>query len=286
MDIGITLPNGAPGVDGDVLLEWARRAEAAGFSHLGAIDRIAYPSYDPLTLFGAVAGATERIRMMSTILVGPTREPVLLAKQAASIDRLSGGRFVLGLGVGNRPDDFATTGTAYEDRGRRLDRMLETMHRAWRGEPLVEGSREVCPEPVRGARVPIMFGANTVSAPVIRRIARWGEGFIAAGSPQMVQPIIDALREAWAGASRDGEPRLAAATYFVLGDEAGAERTIDDYYAFMPQFGQMASAAMPRDAATCRRAVRIFEDAGFDEFSFSAASTDPAQVERLAEAVL
>lgn len=285
MDIGITLPNGVAGIGGDTLLEWATTAEACGFSTLGAIGRLAYPSHEELITLAAAAGATSRIRLMTTVLVAPTREPVLLAKQAATLDRLSNGRFVLGLGSGFREDDFALTGTDHAGRGNRFDEMLTTMHRVWSGDTLLDGSREAAPTPTRDDRVPIVFGANVATPAVVRRIARWGDGFMAAGSPQMVQPIIDGVRVHWNELGRQGSPRLIAASYFTLGADEEAERNVRDYYAFLPAFGEMGIAAMAREPKVAKNYVRYFADAGFDEFLFSAASSDTKQIERLAGAV-
>ncbi|CAN5174791.1 hypothetical protein BH18CHL2_BH18CHL2_00930 [soil metagenome] len=120
MRIGIGLPNPVKGADGRALVEWARRADAAGFSTLATIGRVAYPSYDDLTTLAAAAGATERIGLLTNILLGPARNPVWLAKQAASVDRLSGGRFTLGISAGGRQDDFAVAGMGWSNRGRRL----------------------------------------------------------------------------------------------------------------------------------------------------------------------
>src|SRR5947207_13399691 len=113
MKIGIGLPNPIPGVNGRVIVEWAQRAEERGFSTLATIDRIAYPSYESLVVLAAAAGATERIGLLTNVLLGPTRNPVLLAKEAASLDRLSGGRFTLGASVGGREDDFTVTGMEF-----------------------------------------------------------------------------------------------------------------------------------------------------------------------------
>ena len=79
MKIGIGLPNSIPGTDGLTIIEWARRAEELGFSSLATIDRIAYPSYESLVVLAAAAGATERIGLLTNVLLGPTRNPVLLA---------------------------------------------------------------------------------------------------------------------------------------------------------------------------------------------------------------
>src|SRR4051794_2447572 len=104
MKIGIGLPNTVRGAEGRTLVAWARRAEERGFSTLGTIDRIVYPSYESMTALAAAAGATERIGLLTNILIAPTREPVVLAKQLASLDQLSGGRFTFGVSVGGRED--------------------------------------------------------------------------------------------------------------------------------------------------------------------------------------
>src|SRR5688500_12543264 len=132
MDIGIGLPNTIPSTRGNVLIEWARRAEERGFSSLATLDRIAYPCYESMVALAAAAAATSRIRLQTNILLAPTRSAVLLAKEAASVDQLSGGRFTLGLGVGTRPDDFTASERGFEDRGTRFDQDLELMHGAWR----------------------------------------------------------------------------------------------------------------------------------------------------------
>ena len=93
MDVGIGLPSTIPGVERDHVLEWARRAEARGFSCLGTIDRIVYDNYEPLIALAAAAAVTERIRLATSILIAPYgANGALVAKQAASVDRISNGR--------------------------------------------------------------------------------------------------------------------------------------------------------------------------------------------------
>jgi alkanesulfonate monooxygenase SsuD/methylene tetrahydromethanopterin reductase-like flavin-dependent oxidoreductase (luciferase family) len=281
--IGVTLPNAALGIDGDTLVDWGVRAEACGFDMVAAIDRVAYPSYEQLVTLAAIASRTQRVRLMTSTLLAPTRDVMLLAKQTATLDRLSNGRLLLGLSVGMRPDDFVATGMPFEHRGRRYDAMIEQLHALWRGAPAVEGSREVCPPPVNG-RIPIYFGAMSAKARIAKRIARWGEGYLAVGPPEMVQPIVDAIRRAWAEEGRDGLPTLVAASYFALGPHEEAERNILDYYGdFLPALGQAAAARMPRSADDVQRVLDIYRDAGFDEFLFSGAAANPEQVDRLAD---
>jgi alkanesulfonate monooxygenase SsuD/methylene tetrahydromethanopterin reductase-like flavin-dependent oxidoreductase (luciferase family) len=102
MNIGIGLPAAIPGVKGDVILEWARRADSAAFSSLGVLDRVVYQNYEPLMTLAAVAGVTKRLRLMTALLIAPLRRTALLAKQIASLDALSNGRLTLGLGIGAR----------------------------------------------------------------------------------------------------------------------------------------------------------------------------------------
>src|SRR4029079_17566386 len=100
MDIGIGLPNAIQDVDSDSLTEFARRADAKGFSSLGTIDRVVYPNFEPLTALAAAAAVTQRIRLSTTVLLGPLRPNAAeLAKQILTLDNLSGGRFWLGIGL-------------------------------------------------------------------------------------------------------------------------------------------------------------------------------------------
>src|SRR5690348_6485743 len=123
MQIAIGLPNCVAGATGAGLIEWARRADRAGFSSLATIGAVSYPSFEELTLFAAAGAVTERIRFFSNVLIATTRSAAELAKQAATVDQLTDGRLTLGLGVGWREGDFVLSGRNYHRRGAILDEM-------------------------------------------------------------------------------------------------------------------------------------------------------------------
>src|SRR6266545_4739503 len=115
--IGICIPTATPDVQPTTVLDFARRAEAAGADSVWTIDRVVANNAEPLISLAAAAGATRRVRLGTAVLLAPLRKPVWLAKQVATLDQISGGPAVLGLGVGNRHDDFSATGSEFERRG-------------------------------------------------------------------------------------------------------------------------------------------------------------------------
>ncbi|HEY3501850.1 MAG TPA: LLM class flavin-dependent oxidoreductase [Actinocatenispora sp.] len=284
MRIGIGLPNPVPDTPGVRMVEWARRAEDRGFTALTTIDRIVFPSYDSLTALAVAAGATTRIGLTTNILLAPVYPPVLLAKTAASLDQLSGGRLTLGLAVGGRPDDFAAVGRDPGTRGRDFDAALDLMHRAWRGEPVVGGEEAVCPTPVNEARVPILVGGTSDAA--VRRVVEWGAGWTAGGgSAEQMAPMVERIRTAWRDAGRAGEPRLAALAYFALGAEEESRAYLRRYYGFTGPYAEQIAAGALRTEAAVADAVRAFADAGFTELYFDPTTAGVEQVDRLADVV-
>jgi alkanesulfonate monooxygenase SsuD/methylene tetrahydromethanopterin reductase-like flavin-dependent oxidoreductase (luciferase family) len=285
VDIGIGIPNSVRGTTGPQLLEWARRAEAAGFSTLGTIGRVAYPSYEELTVLAAAGAVTERIGLMTNILLAPTRSTAELAKQAASVHELSGGRLTLGVATGGRADDYALTGRDFDARGRMFDVQLADLRGAFAGEPLADGGPPVVPD---GAQpVPVMIGGSSDAA--IRRTIEFGIGWTGGGMPpQMAAPFVERVRAAWRDAGREGSPRIVALNYFSLGDTAEQSRGyLLDYYGFLgPDFAQMVAGGAHRSAEAVRDVVAAFAEAGVDELILDPTVGDPAQVDLLAEAAL
>jgi alkanesulfonate monooxygenase SsuD/methylene tetrahydromethanopterin reductase-like flavin-dependent oxidoreductase (luciferase family) len=286
VDIGIGIPNSVRGTTGRQLLDWARRAEAAGFSSLGSIGRVAYPTYEELTVFAAAGAVTERIGFVTDVLLAPTRSTAELAKQAASVQELTGGRLTLGLAPGGREDDFRLTGREFAGRGRVFDQQLADLRRAFAGEPLLEGSRPVVPDAATGG-VPILIGGTSDAS--IRRTVEFGVGWTAGGAPpQAVAPFVERVRDAWRAAGREGTPRIVALNYFSLGDtEEQSRGYLRDYYGiFGPETAEMIASSAHRSPEAVREAIEAFAAVGVDELILDPTVPDLAQVDLLAEAAL
>jgi alkanesulfonate monooxygenase SsuD/methylene tetrahydromethanopterin reductase-like flavin-dependent oxidoreductase (luciferase family) len=282
MDIGIGLPNAVRGVDRAGIVDWAQRAEAAGFSSLGTIDRIAYPNFEPLVSLAAAAAVTERIRLVTDILIAPLRSnTALLAKQATTIDQLSGGRLTLGLAVGGREDDYELSGVDFHRRGQIFDEQLEELTRHWGGET------PVGPPPASGKRPGILIGG--ASGKAHRRAAKYGDGWtMGGGTPDAFREALVKLREAWSAAGREGQPRTMALFYFGLGPDAkaSAQRSLGDYYAFLGDYTEQVVNSAATDEETLKGYLSAFEEAGADEVICFPTSADPEQVELLARVAL
>jgi alkanesulfonate monooxygenase SsuD/methylene tetrahydromethanopterin reductase-like flavin-dependent oxidoreductase (luciferase family) len=281
MQIGVGLPTRTSGVAPGVLLAMAARADAGPFSSLAVADRVVFPAQEPLIALAAVIGVTRRIRLLTSALLVPTRETTLLARQAASLDALSGGRFSLGLGVGVREADYEATGFAFNRRGARLDEQLAELRRLW------SGGGPIGAPPVRAGGPELLIGGYVDA--VARRIAAWGDGFLAPGGGEAARmaALWDQVRVAWREAGRPGEPRWVGASYFALGPnaEALAREHIDAWYGFDPALAERRLAGIPTTARAVEEAIRRQREMGVHEFVLRPCVADVDQVDRLAELV-
>jgi alkanesulfonate monooxygenase SsuD/methylene tetrahydromethanopterin reductase-like flavin-dependent oxidoreductase (luciferase family) len=287
MDVGIGLPNAVPGLDGRQLVDWARAGEESGFSTLGTIDRLLFPNYESLVALATAAAVTERVRLMTDILISPYRNNTpLLAKQAVSVDNISGGRLVLGLAPGWRDDDYKASGVDHAARGRILDEQLAEMTRLWRGES-IDGLGTVGPEPERAGGPEIMLGGGAKAA--YRRAARYGSGWtMGGGTPDQLREGREALDAAWSETGREGRAKVSVLAYFCLGPNAKetASAYIHSYYDPMgEEIANMIAESVAVEEETVAGYAQAFEDAGANEVVFFPCSTDVGQVEALAGAL-
>ena len=174
MRLGVNVPNFGPGTNPDMLRRWALTVEGLGFDLLMVSDHIAvtpdvaeqYPApfYEPFTTLSWLAGLTRGIRLGTTVLIVPYRHPLLIARMAANLNDLSGGRLVLGVGVGWAREEFGALGVPFRDRGRLTDEYLLAIRAAWQDET-----------DYRGGHIPLWIGGNSDAA--LRRAVRLGDAW-------------------------------------------------------------------------------------------------------------
>lgn len=286
MNIGIGFPAWIPQVSGAFLIDWATAADAGPFSSLGLIDRVVYANYEPLIALAGAAGATRRIRLVTTVLLAPLREPALLAKQSASLDALSGGRLTLGLGVGAREDDFFATSAPFHGRGRFFEEQLTLMMRIWSGQAVSDEVGPIGPAPVQSGGPEILLGGYSPAA--VRRLHHLGHGFIAGGGdPGVAQQFFRQARETWQEAGRPGKLRLVGCGYFALGSNAqerGAA-AIQSYYSFAPEHAGRLVSSLPASPERVRELMKAYQEIGADELILWPTIAELDQVTRLADIV-
>ena len=286
MEIGIGLPSTVPDTEGRTLVDWARAAEEAGFSTLGTIGRLVYPNYEELIALGAAAAVTGRIRLTTSVLLAPLySNAALLAKQVASLDRLSGGRLVLGLGLGGRDDDFSASGLSMDGRGGRLEEQIAMMKRVWSGEEFGYAGG-IGPEPARPGGPEIIVGGATEAS--FRRVARIADGWImGGGTPDMFAQAATAVDQAWLEAGRPGRPRKLTLAYYALGPDARAQadRYLHGYYGWLGDIANMIAAGAAVSGEMVRSYAKAFEASGCDEVIFVPTASRLDQVRLLASAV-
>jgi alkanesulfonate monooxygenase SsuD/methylene tetrahydromethanopterin reductase-like flavin-dependent oxidoreductase (luciferase family) len=272
MRVGIGLPNGIPGTTGEAIVEWAERAERGPFTSLGVIDRLAYDSHEPFSSLAAAAAVTERLRLVTMVVIAPLRSAGILASEAATLDSLSGGRLTLGLAVGARVEDYEAAGVDHRGRGRVFDEQLGQLRDLWESSPGPKASPE------------LLVGGTSDAA--FARVARYADGYVhGGGPPRAFVRAADRARVAWTDMGRPGTPALWAQSYFALGDdsvERGREY-MRDYYAFTGPFAEKIVEGLLTSPQQIAAQVRGYAEAGCDELVLLPAVAEPEQVDRLAD---
>jgi probable F420-dependent oxidoreductase len=193
MRVGISLPVRELGDDLSAIRDFAQAAEALGLTHLRIPDQVLRDGqlHEPLTLLSYIAGVTSSIELVPSVIVLPLRQTVLVAKQTATIDALSGGRLRLGVGVGTNKAEYTAMGIDFHRRGARCDEQLELLPQLWTGDEIeFEGKfHSVCGgrinPPAIQQPIPVWIGAASVpSDPVVNRIGRFAHGWFVLATPE------------------------------------------------------------------------------------------------------
>jgi alkanesulfonate monooxygenase SsuD/methylene tetrahydromethanopterin reductase-like flavin-dependent oxidoreductase (luciferase family) len=287
--IGLTLPTMVPGLDRGTVLDWCRRIDRGPFSSLAAGERITFPNQELMVTMAAAAAVTERVRLVFTVVVLPLHSPLLIAKQVATLDVLSGGRVTLGVGVGGREEDYRAAGAPWDGRVRRLGEQVGLLRRAWAGAIVVPDAAPVGPPPCQPGGPEILAGVLLPAA--VRRASRWADGicgFSFGPDAGEIAASFAVAREAWAARGRPA-PRLVTSCWFALG--AGGPAQMDAYVRrYLNTFGAETAASLATlctttSATALRDVVHRIADAGADELILVPTTADPAEVDRVAELV-
>ena len=290
MKLGIGLPNTlVPEVNRGMFLDWARAADQAGFHSFGTIDRPSGDYWDPLISLAAAAAVTERVRLGTTILQMPNRNEVMVAKQAAVIDRLSGGRLDLGLGIGWDENDYKTLGARWQTRGKKFERQIRKIRRVWRAaKKATPESHVLGPAPMQKPLPTIWIGANRPRA--ITRAIEMGDAYLfgAAGPQRMIEetPKIRARAEE-AGKKKF---QIGGLAYVAIGDDtqsalAAAGRSFRRYYGDLGD-DALAQRIHAGTVDVVQQAIKEYEPAGLDVLWIFPEIADVKQVEMIAEEIL
>jgi alkanesulfonate monooxygenase SsuD/methylene tetrahydromethanopterin reductase-like flavin-dependent oxidoreductase (luciferase family) len=285
MRIAIGLPSRVASASGATMLEWIIRAEHGPFSSIVVTDRVVSQALEPLSVLAMAAGATQRIRLMTSVVIGPARETTLLARQAATLDVLSGGRFTLGIGIGVRANDYLATGFDFHRRGRRVEEQLPMLRRLWSGEALSSEVGPIGPRPTSPHGPELLIGGYVPA--IVQRIARWGDGYMApgGGEAQRLLQMWRRIEQAWRDEGRKGKPRWVGASYYALGPNAGehASRYIDLNYGYNPDLAARRLSTLPVSDRAVEETIQRQRDMGVDELILRPCADELEQLDRLAE---
>ena len=286
MRIGLAVPAMLDGLDRPALLAWARRIEADGYATLGFGERIAYRNLEMFTVLSAAAAVTERVDIAASVVVLPLHSEVWVAKQMATLDLVSGGRAVLGVGVGGRSEDYAALGRSLERRWDRLDEQVARIRSLWDGEPPGRGLDPVGPPPTR--RIPIMSAG--VGPRSLARSARWADGidgFELDPNPTALDAAAHRVRDAWTAAGRTDAPVVMTSWWFALGADPVAQlhRYARHYLGVFGAdlAGRLATSCTAAGPAAVRAAVEAAAAAGYDEIQLVPTTIDLGDLDALTE---
>lgn len=289
----MTLPVMEPDLDANLLKRWARLIDEGPFSSLCWGERIAFNNPDSLTLLGALSAWTERVPLVTTVVVPQLHDPVMLAKALATADMLSGGRLTVGIGSGGREEDYRAVGADPKTQTiRDMADRVAVMKRVWAGEKITESVLPVGPAPVQPGGPRLLIGATGPKS--TRMAAEWADGLAGITldlDTGRQNELFDVARAAWAEAGKP-KPHLATSFWFALGEadaaRAQVHRHLRHYMNWIPP--EFVDAMAPTtgwsgSAEELVATLRKFAAIGTSEVHLIPTSSDLDQVRRVADLV-
>ena len=295
-NIGLCFVNPAPLTKPENVVNFAKKCEAMGLHSIWTIDRIAYDNLEPLILLAAVAGATQKIRIGTSVLLPGLRHPALLAKIVATLDFISNGRLTIGVGFGSRENDFTAVEVPFEGRGSRAVECIQLMKRLWTEEKVTHKGRffnvqnlTLGPRPIQQPHPPIFTGGSAEIA--LKRAGTWANGFICGSSaiPEFSITWEKIAQYARAAGRNPNEIEKAGLTFMVINENtAKAVETLNNYV--MRYYGRLrgdvASTSLVGSPAAVAERIEAFLSRGLDTLIIGLADPDPKQLDLFGEKVL
>jgi probable F420-dependent oxidoreductase len=294
-NIGLAWVTPAPLTKPQNILGFATKCEEMGVHSMWTIDRIAYDNLEPLTILSAAAGATRKIRLGTSVLLGNLRHPVHLAKIIATLDFISNGRVTLGLGFGSRSSDYEAVEIPFEHRGSRAVEQVTLMKRLWTEKNVTHKGRfysienlTMGPRPVQNP-IPIWTGGSSEAA--LKRAGKWADGFICGSSaipdfPHTWDKVADYAR----AAGRDpAKIDKAGLTFMAINDELPkAVKTVEDYVVryYGAVRGDVANTSLVGSADAVADRIGAFLQKGLNTVIIGQANPDPQQLDLFGDRVL
>lgn len=295
-NIGLAWVNPAPLAKPEDVINFARKCEAMAVDSMWTIDRIAYDNLEPLTLLAAAAGATKKIRLGTSVLLGNLRHPSHLAKIVATLDFISNGRVTLGLGFGSRESDYKAVEIPYEHRGSRAVEQVQLMKRLWTEDAVTHKGKffnvenlTIGPRPVQKPHPPIWTGGSAEVA--LKRAGTWADGFICGSSAIPDFPTTWEKVSGYAKAAGRDPNKITKAglTFMAINhDQAKAVKTVEDYV--MRYYGRLrvdvANTSLVGSPAAIADRIEAFLSRGLDTLIIGVADPDPRQLDLFGEKVM
>jgi len=295
-NIGLAFVNPAPLTKPDNVVSFARKCEQMALHSMWTIDRIAYDNLEPLTILAAAAGATQKIRLGTSVLLPALRHPALLAKIVATLDFISNGRLTLGVGFGSRESDFTAVEVSYEGRGSRAVECVHLMKRLWTEENVTHNGRffniqnlTLGPRTVQKPHPPIFTGGTVEAA--LKRAGTWADGFICGSSaiPEFPSTWEKVAQYARAAGRDPADIEKAGLTFMAINDDTS--KAVDTINTYVMRYygrlrGDLRNTSVVGSPAACAERIQSFFSRGLDTVIIGVADPDPKQLDLFAEKVL
>ncbi|MEM7411581.1 MAG: LLM class flavin-dependent oxidoreductase [Myxococcota bacterium] len=289
MKIGLCFPYTQPTLDRATMLDWYRRVDEGPFSTLSCGERMIGPSVEMSSTLAAAAAVTERVRIAPTLYVLPMHPAVFVAKQAATLDLISGGRVTVTVGVGGRPHDYRCMEAEVERKQAHMAQQVAQMRAIWRGELPFEGTEPVGPQPVQPGGPPILAGVMGPRA--IQRAADWADGVYSwSGNGERAElgAQLERVDAAWQE-KRSEAPMRVAGFWYSLAPNSG-QRLHDYAFKYLKIAGEDLARGVAKSLTrstpdAVRAALDDYEALGIEECLLNSATDDLAEIDGLIEVI-